>query len=113
MSLSPLPYSPRLPGREEDVIDMPNTGSGSGQPYPELAQGVDVLGLEKGIIVAVHQALPVDHSGVVHQDGDVTHLWARRGHGAIRAASPSGLYLERRDLALGSHIASLSISLDL
>lgn len=72
-----------------------------------------MLGLEKGVIIAVHQALPVDHGSIVHQDGDVTHLWARRGHGAIRAASPSGLYLERRDLALGSHIASLSISLDL
>lgn len=41
---------------------------------PELAQGVDMLGLEEGIIVTVHQAFSMDHSGIVHQDGDVTHL---------------------------------------
>lgn len=46
-------------------------------PYPELAQGIDVLGLEKGVIVTVHEALPVDHGSIVHQDGDVAHLRAR------------------------------------
>ena len=72
-----------------------------------------MLGLEKGIVITVHQTLPMDHSGIVHQDGDVTHLWVREGHGAIRATSPSGLHLEGRDLALGSHITSRSISLHL
>lgn len=42
--------------------------------HPELSQGVYVLGFEQGIVVAVHQALPMDHSSIVHQDGDVTHL---------------------------------------
>lgn len=42
--------------------------------HPELSQGVYVLGFEQCIIVAVHQALPMDHSSIVHQDGDVTHL---------------------------------------
>ena len=92
---------------------MPRAGSGSGPTYPELAQGVDVLGLEEGVIVAVHQALPMDHGGVVHQDGDVAHLRARGGRGAVRAGSPRGLHLEGRDLVLGSHVTSLSISLDL
>lgn len=72
---------------------------GQENPYPELAQGVDVLGLEEGIIITVHQALPVDHSGIVHQDGDVTHLRARGGCGAVRAASPWGLYPRATDRA--------------
>lgn len=42
--------------------------------HPELSQGVYVLGFEQCIIIAVHQALPMDHSSIVHQDSDVTHL---------------------------------------
>lgn len=75
---------------------MPRAALAQGSPYPELAQGVDVLGLEKGVVVAVHEALSVHHGSVVHQDGDVPHLRARVGHGAVRAASPRGLNLEER-----------------
>lgn len=48
--------------------------------HPELSQGVYVLGFEQGIIVAVHQALPMDHSSIVHQDGDVTHLHKKENY---------------------------------
>lgn len=52
-------------------------------PYPELAQGVDVLGLEKGVIVTVHEALPVHHGSIVYQDGDVAHLRAGGAAGPL------------------------------
>lgn len=63
-------------------LSHPGLGLEQNSPYPELAQGVDVLGLEEGIVVAVHQALPMDHSSVVHQDGDVTHLYVRAAAGS-------------------------------
>ena len=56
--------------------ERPGLGGGS---YPELAQSVDVLGLEQGVVVAVHQALAVDHRRVVHQDGHIPHLAAQTG----------------------------------
>lgn len=34
--------------------------------YPELSHGVDVLGFQKGVVVAVHQTFPMDHSCIVH-----------------------------------------------
>lgn len=52
-------------------------------PYPELAQGVDVLGLEQRVVVAVHQTLAVDHRRVVHQDRHVTHLMSEKQAGSI------------------------------
>lgn len=80
-------------------LSRPGLALAQDSPYPELAQGVDMLGLQEGIIVAVHQALPMDHGGVVHQDGDVAHLRARGSRRAVRAAGPSGLKLQGRDLA--------------
>ena len=79
MSLSPPPYS-SLEGRNTS-LSRPGPAVAQDGPYPELAQGVDVLGLEKGVIVTVHQALPVNHGSIVHQDGDVAHLWARGPRG--------------------------------
>lgn len=55
-------------------LSLPGLGLAQDIPYPELAQSVDVLGFKESIVVAVHQTLPVDHGGIVHQDGDVTHL---------------------------------------
>lgn len=116
-----VPAGLSLSPTETLFLPTPHAGSlhclwlalGQKNPYPELAQGVDMLGLEEGIIVTVHQAFPMDHSGIVHQNGDVTHLWARGGCGAVRAASPCGLYLERHrpGSATTSHMAFLSISL--
>lgn len=34
--------------------------------YPELSHGVDVLGFEEGVIIAVHQTFPMDYSCIVH-----------------------------------------------
>lgn len=48
--------------------------SNSCKSHPELSHGVDVLRFEKGVIVAVHQALPVDDSCVVHQHCNISNL---------------------------------------
>lgn len=55
------------------TIRIINSGRGEAIPlfyiqtaYPELSHGVDVLGFEKGVIVAVHQTFPMDYSCIVH-----------------------------------------------
>lgn len=82
-------------------LSLPGLDQAQDHPYPELAQGVDVLGLEECIIVAVHQALPVDHSGIVHQDGDVTHLWVRGATGPLGQPSPVACNCRGRTCGLG------------
>lgn len=42
--------------------------------YPELPHGVDVLGFQKSIIIAVHQTLAMDDCCVVHQYRNISHL---------------------------------------
>lgn len=59
--------------------------------HPELAQGVDVLGFEQRIIVAVHQALAMHHGCIVHQDGDVSHLWHKGCEGYSGLVGVEGL----------------------
>lgn len=99
MAWALVPLDISFPSSNPGFLPYLQLALGQENPYPELAQGVDVLGLEEGIIITVHQALPVDHSGIVHQDGDVTHLRARGGCGAVRAASPWGLYPRATDRA--------------
>ena len=100
MSLSSLPYGTQATWKEGTrQCSQPRVGSAWRSPHPELAQGVDVLGLEEGVVVAVHQALPVDHGSVVHQDGDVAHLQGTRAAGSIRAA-PGACALQGWDPAM-------------
>lgn len=44
------------------------------ESYPELSHGVDVLGFQKGVVVAVHQTLAVDYSCIVHQYRNISDL---------------------------------------
>lgn len=115
LGLSPSPGEPPLPPSRPPGPWREGTRPCHAQawpvhnsPHPELAQRVDVLRLEEGVVVAVHQALPVDNGRVVHQDGDVTHLQAG---GAAALSGPPRAWPPPP--GPGTWAATLSTGLDL
>lgn len=63
-----------LVNRLQIAMKIPDIQTFTLGTYPELPHRVDMLRLQQGVIIAIHQTLPMHHCGIVHQDSDVSYL---------------------------------------
>lgn len=78
---------------QEKIPRQPHAKCLDFESYPELSQGVDVLGFQKGVVVTVHQTFTMHYSCIVHQYCDISHLMFKKKKNAINLSILQGLCL--------------------